>query len=74
MPIGLPRELRHANRKARRARENHDANRQIKHDNRRRRFAEMEQADPLRGRSGGIRSGNVARTKPRASLRSRGHR
>lgn len=50
------------------------ANRQRKHDARWQRIKEREQPDELRGAPGGIRSGNVTRTRPRASLRSKGHR
>ena len=50
------------------------ATRQRKHDEKWRRIKEREQPDELRGAPGGIRSGNVTTRKPRASLRSKGHR
>ena len=71
---GLPRDLKHDNRRATRVKERYVANKAAMHDNKWRRIKEREQPDENRGAPGGIRSGNVSHTKPRASLRSKGFR
>lgn len=70
----LPRDLKHKNRSSLKARERHDANQAVKHAKKWQRIRDREQPDELKGAPGGIRSGNVTRTKSRASLRSKGHR
>ena len=70
----LPRDLKHNNRRATRAKERHTATRAAKHAEKWRRLDEMERSDPLGGATGGIRAGNVSRTKPHARVSSKGHR
>ena len=70
----LPRDLKHNNRRATRARERHAATKSAKHAEKWRKLDEMERPAPLGGAPGDIRAGNVSRTKPHARVSSKGHR